>query len=401
VLEARDRLGGRIWTSRAWQGLSVDLGANWIEGVRGNPVAELARQAGAATVVSDEDRATLFDHDGRELTDTEVEAVEDDYEALMEDVERLGRRRRRARAPDPSLGTGITEALARSPRSPDALRRLRCAVTTTIEHEYAEDTGGLSLYHWDDDESYGGDDVLLPGGYAQVTDHLARGLSVRTSHVVERVAWGASGVTVTVTGRGDFFAPCAVCTLPLGVLKAGGVTFDPALPPRKRQALSALGVGVLDKLVLRFPQAFWQRSGAELLAYASATPGEWAESYDLAGVLGQPILMLFNAGSVARAFEQETDAQVVDRAMVVLRRIFGAAIPAPTGQLVTRWGQDPFALGSYSHLPPGASLDDVDALAQALDGALFFAGEATDHYSATVHGAVRSGRRAAQEVLRR
>ncbi|MBI5515996.1 MAG: FAD-dependent oxidoreductase [Deltaproteobacteria bacterium] len=257
------------------------------------------------------------------------------------------------------------------------------------------------VHHWDDDESYGGDDVILPGGYAQVTDHLARGLQVRTSHVVERVAWGPSGVTATVTGRGDFFAPCAVCTLPLGVLKAGAVTFAPALPAAKQRAVGALGVGVLDKLALRFDTAFWRGSGAELLAYASATAGEWAELYDFTDHLGAPVLMLFNAGSVARAFERETDAQLVDRAMVVLRRLFGASAPAPTGHLVTRWAADPFALGSYSHLAPGASMDDVEALARPLDRALFFAGEATDEYTATVHGAVRSGRRAAQEVLRR
>src|SRR5688572_20933263 len=74
-------------------------------------------------------------------------------------------------------------------------------------------------------------------------------------------------------------------------------------------------------------------------------------------------------------------------------------LPEPDGWLVTRWAADPFALGSYSFLPPGATPDDRKALAAPVGDRLFFAGEATSvEYPATVHGAYLSGRRAAAEV---
>ena len=85
--------------------------------------------------------------------------------------------------------------------------------------------------------------------------------------------------------------------------------------------------------------------------------------------------------------------------MKTLRVMFGKNIPEPDGMLVTRWGKDPFSLGAYSHIPPFASGDDYEMLAEPVDNVLFFAGEATSReYPATVHGAYLSGVRAANEM---
>lgn len=87
--------------------------------------------------------------------------------------------------------------------------------------------------------------------------------------------------------------------------------------------------------------------------------------------------------------------------MTVLRTIYGNSIPKPTGWLRTRWAADPFAGGSYSYRPPGATSADHEALAKPVGQQLFFAGEATIRgHSATVHGALLSGRRAAKQIAR-
>jgi monoamine oxidase len=89
-----------------------------------------------------------------------------------------------------------------------------------------------------------------------------------------------------------------------------------------------------------------------------------------------------------------TDDALVTLAMTDLGAMFGGGVPTPVAQRVTRWARDPFALGAYSHLPPGARPADRDALAAPVGERLFFAGEAThrDH-SATIRGAFESGAR--------
>jgi monoamine oxidase len=99
--------------------------------------------------------------------------------------------------------------------------------------------------------------------------------------------------------------------------------------------------------------------------------------------------------------ELRSDAQLASELMSVLRRMFGATVPEPEGLRVTRWASDPYARGSYSHLPVGATGADYEVLAEPLAGGqLRFAGEATNRrYPATVHGAYLSGLREAQALL--
>jgi monoamine oxidase len=82
-----------------------------------------------------------------------------------------------------------------------------------------------------------------------------------------------------------------------------------------------------------------------------------------------------------------------------LRLIYGEEIPDPEAWLITRWGHDPFAYGSYSYAPVGASIEDYEAMAEPVENRLFFAGEATyPEHSATVHGAFLSGMREAKRI---
>jgi monoamine oxidase len=85
--------------------------------------------------------------------------------------------------------------------------------------------------------------------------------------------------------------------------------------------------------------------------------------------------------------------------MQVLRGIYGRSIPDPDRVVVTRWGSDPFSLGAYSSISPGASGKDYDTLAEPIGDRVFFAGEATSRsYPATVHGAFLSGEREARRI---
>ena len=394
VLEGRDRLGGRVWTDRTWADAPLDMGASWIHGIKNNPIAELAEELGIETVVTDYDNMAIYDADGRALSDEAMDELDEGVEEVLEDAAALGEELDE----DISLQEGVNRVLAEELLTTEEQRQINYALNTYIEHEFANDLSQMSLWYWDEDESFTGDDVVFPGGYDWLVQALANGLDIRLNQVVTQVIYDETGVRV-VTSAGEFAAARAIITLPLGVLQKGAVQFVPPLPPAKQAAIHKFGFGVLNKLYLRFPTVFWDGE-AVLLGYMAANKGEWAEYLNIYKVTGQPILLCFNAGEYGLAIEEMGDEELVAAAMQVLRTIYSQHIPDPTAWLITRWGSDPFAWGSYSSPGVGASNADRDTLAEPISDRLFFAGEATiANHSATVHGAYISGERAAERIV--
>lgn len=399
VVEARNRIGGRLWSERSWPNAPVDLGASWIHGVRGNPLTKLANELNLPRKSTDFDNSASYAADGRALSDEEVQTISDNFDDVMEQMETVRGAREADDLADLPLKTVFEQILTKR-RDPATMQRaLRWSINTNIEHEYAADSSDLSLYYWDDqNESLPGGDVVFPQGYDQILTNLAKGLDIRLGQVVQRIAYSTSGVTVT-TNQGRVSGTRAIITLPLGVLKRGSVIFAPALPAAKVNAIKRLNMGVLNKTYLRFPHVFWDQE-VEWLDYVGERIGEWAEWLNVYYYTKQPILMGFNAGAYGAQIESLTDEAIVAGAMKVLRTIYGASIPNPDAWQITRWGSDPFAYGSYAHIPPGASPADYVTLAKPVSNRLYFAGEATHRqYPSTVHGAFLSGQRAAQQIL--
>lgn len=391
VLEGRDRIGGRIWTSTAWPGVPLDLGASWIHGIDGNPIHRLATDIGARTVVTDGDSITYYMPDGREATAAEASALE----SWGERVSKALTSYQDGSDTDSSIRAVVRAALE-SRGLGDADREMLSYNLNEIEQEYAGSVDQLSALYFDSDDPIEGDDVAFPDGYGAITDHLGAGLQIRTGHTVTAVDWDTAGVTVT-TDRGTLRAGAAVITLPLGVLQSGRVAFAAGLPAAKETAIRRLGVGVLNKCYLRFAETFWADS--DWLGYIPRAEGQWAQWINVERISGAPVLLGFNAADFGRSIEEWTDARIVESAMATLRTIYGSSVPNPVDHQITRWASDGYALGSYSFNKVGSDPDMRDDLAAAIGGRVFFAGEATDSGSfATVHGAYRSGLRAAREI---
>lgn len=391
LLEARNRIGGRVWTNKTWEGAALDLGASWIHGIKGNPLTGLAQRFNVKTVETDYESAAVYDTEGKRLSNKQIEKSYERFEKIIEAVEDLG-----------DEGLSVQQALDRVLKqrqlSDRDLRDLQFELQMSIVNEYAADPEELDKGFWDDDIDFGGPDVVFPGGYVQLIDGLASGLDIRFEHGVETIAYDEAGVRITTT-QGVFTAAQVVITLPLGVLKAGSVRFVPELPPRKQQAIKRLGMGLLNKLCLRFPEVFWDQDEH----FFCTLPDEQHQgqlAFNAALYTKQPILIFFSGGSYARDLEKQSDEAIVAGALAALRTAYGPGIPEPEAWIITRWAQDPYALGSYSYIAHGSSGDDRDALGEAVAGRVFFAGEATwRHQSATVHGAYLSGQRAADQIL--
>lgn len=394
VLEARNRIGGRIWTSTTWSGIPLDLGASWIHGIDGNPVVDLAEQAGARTVATSGDSITLYAPGGQELTDPQSGRIEHWHTETADALTRY----QDDEDIDTSVRSAVDDAIAAADLS-DLDNAMLAWTLNEYEHEYSGSVDQLSALHFDDDAALNGGDVLFPGGYGRLTEHLANGLRILTGHTVVRVDWGRDGVTVT-TDKGTFQAGKVVVTLPLGVLQTDSVTFGAGLPATTLEAIRALGVGVLNKCYLRFPDVFWADS--DWIGYVAPADryGQWTQWINVARPTGAPVLLGFNAADFGRAIEKWSDTEIVASAMATLRTVYGPGIPDPVDAQITRWASDVFAKGSYSYNKVGSTPTMRDDLAAAVDDRVYFAGEATDRHSfATVHGAYLSGIRAARQIV--
>lgn len=306
VLEARDRIGGRVWTDQVGA-VTADLGASWIHGVDGNPLSALADDIDAPRAVTDDDLVVVFDTDGNVVAgETLVGPVD---LALLEDL--VG--------DDPATDVSVADLVAERWGDEDA-DLVSFAVTATVEHEFAADAGELSSWAIVEGDAYDGDEVIFPAGYRQIFEPLTDGLDIRLETPVEMISLGED--TLIVTPDGDLTADAVLVTVPLGVLKAGGIAFDPPLPDTKLAAIDRLGMGVLDKVILVFDEIFWDRD-PHLIAALPEQVGRFVTWLNLAPLADKPALIGFTAGSVARELETWTDDEVVADAMATLRRIYG------------------------------------------------------------------------------
>ncbi len=269
VLEARDRVGGRIWTDDSLDA-PVDLGASWIHGVQDNPIAALADRAGVELKVSDYDNFVVRDDRGMVVDES---ALPQRYVEVVE-----------------------------------------------IEHEFAAEVTQLSADALDEGADLLGGDVVFPGGYAQVLGELQSGYEVLTNTTVTAVRHDDEGTVIT-TSSDELNADAVIVTVPLGVLKSDMIEFTPALEADKVAAIERLGMGLLDKVFLQFDEIFWEPE-VEFFGYLGRQRGRFSEWVNIAAYTGAPILMAFNAADVAEQLERQDDEAIVEEAMAALRGMF-------------------------------------------------------------------------------
>jgi len=384
VLEGRDRIGGRIWTDRS-RSFPLDLGASWIHGTEGNPITKLAQEFGIGIAETNENSIATYNTSGERLSDEQERTIDQKFNSLLKSVRQL-----RSQS-DISLEAAFQRV------SNQRSNELQYSITSRIENGYGANLSELSLLNWDAAEQFPGREALFPNGYDQIVKRLAEGMNINLKQIVRKVEHHQSGVRIT-TNQGVFEADQALITVPLGVLKKGTIEFSPELPKDKRDAIARLGMGLLNKVYLQFPTVFWERD-RDTLGYVSSS---WSDWLNLAKFINQPVLLAFNSGAFARQLEQSSDQETSEKAMKVLRSMYGNTIPNPVAVKVTRWNSDPMTYGSYSFLATGSSLDDNQILAASIDNRLFFAGEATsEQHPATVHGAFLSGEREANRIAAR
>lgn len=298
-----------------------------------------------------------------------------------------------------------------------------------LEYANAAKVSELSLGGWDQDggNEFDGEHTQVIGGYIQVPRGLYQApneLDMRTRKAVSKIVYSSSsnprnaddwGAEITCADGEVVSCDYVVSTVPLGVLKTNSIAFEPALPDWKRNSISKLGFGLLNKIILVFKEPFWDvdRDMIGLLRdtlnpsspkqedYA-ANRGRFYFFWNCIKTTGRPVLIALMAGDAAHQAEARTDDELTLEVIQQLAQMFkqsAGTLPKPVETIVTRWGKDKFARGTYSYVAPEAHSDDYDNMAKQV-GNLYFAGEATcGTHPATVHGAYISGLRAAGDVV--
>jgi monoamine oxidase len=408
ILEASRRIGGRALTDYALApGLPLELGAQMVHG-RHVITHQWARELGLTTRPWPVSQRALFSVE-RRLCRFPWLALPGyphfGFRAFYDGTRGLPQKLRHMPLPDRTLARFLDE------EAPSiGARRF---VELLHAHVYAADPDEIGVRGPVEEErraaeEFGYRNFRLNEGYTEFFRRRAAPFMdrIRTGARITEVHHTENGVQVRAatddgTGMTAWEGRAAVVTLPLGVLKSDAVAFDPPLPPSKRMAIERIAFGTGYALQLRISGGnLTQRFGDFSLVWAGG-----ATTFHRPGVRHRGVPEVITAFTVGREAARRAALGAKERVDATLNE-FSAALPesARIGSIVQQsvhlWPEDPLARGAYSFLPPDVDPLERQTLAQPIASVLFFAGEATNWRgeSATIHGAIESGYRAAEEV---
>jgi monoamine oxidase len=414
VIEARDRIGGRIFTRHVpGHPLPIELGAEFIHGRPPESFA-LVEQAGLLAYEINGDRWLAHD---RQLAPSDT---------LRKQADQLFAQMAAAADPDCSFQA----FLARFQNDP-AWRDAAALAAGYVEGFDAADIANASLRALIREQraaaaSDGDRAFRIAQGYDQLVAALAARcdparVTIHLGTIARRVIWQRGQVAIHTQagdrpGSRSFNARHAVITLPLGVLQApldaqAAVQFHPTLADHA-DAARQLAMGQVVKVILQFRERFWEHDRLPLatmsldprqVSYIYGSPAAlptWWTAYPAIA----PQLTGWAGGPPAARLVNQPEHVIVDQALEALADVLGLHRSRIEGALVGihthSWHADPFARGAYSYVTVNG-MEAVRTLAAPVAGTLFFAGEATnsDGHTGTVHGAIATGQRAAREIL--
>lgn len=416
VLEARDRVGGRVFTDTLPDGTWVDLGGQWLGATQDRLAAWLERYEiptyksytqgenllllkGARTRY----RGTIPKLPLMALLGVGWAQLRLDRMAKKVPLDAPWTAKDAAAWDRTSFGQWMRDNVGN-----DTARRLLELGMDTV---FAENADRYSLlYALFYIHSGKGTDVLLgsdggaqdtrvDGGMQRLATAMAAGLDVRLSHPVSRVEWTPDGVTVRCDVDGHthtFSSRRVIVTTPPALTRE--IAFEPALPEARAALHRGMPMGAAGKCIAVYDAPFWRDEG--LSGQCVSDEGPCHVTFDSSGPSGRPgVLMGFLEGDEARAMAKLSPDDRRARVLQCFARYFGDKARSPSQYIDKLWEQDPWAKGCYgAFFPPGLMTEHGPAL-RASVGPLLWAGtESASVWSGYIDGALSSGERAAREA---
>lgn len=385
VVEARQRLGGRIHTATGIHGQPVELGAEFIHG-KAPEICGLLSNAGLP-VREAEDRRRLKCDAGL----INADPFWDVFSRKLKSV---------------NLQDGDQPFASFVAGQPDHPPGWKDFAKDLVEGFDAAPADHISLHsvvrEREASEEIDGDKVLrVIHGYGHLIAWLeqqlrSRDVPIHLGSVVEQISWKPGAVSILDRRGRTAEATRAIITIPMGVLMTGGIQFQPALPD-KEEAIRAMGMGQVTKVNLEFRSRFWPEENFGFLqTFDDTFPTWWSHEHNhhLTGWAG---------GTRAMRMAGQDPTHILEQAIRSLAELFGvknAIIRAELDAFTFHdWTSDPFSRGAYSYIPSGGA-GAQRSLAEPVQNTLFWAGEATalNAQLGTVHGAIASAQQALRQV---
>lgn len=417
LLEARDRIGGRIYTLQDPNlHVPIELGAEFIHG-RPPEIWDLLKAR----------HVQIHEVDGDNWCVEEGGLSPCDF---FSEVDQILQKMRQHKSGDESFTNFLKHYSSRLPDTP-SLRRAKQWATGYVSGFNAADPALVSV-NWlvqgmRAEEQIEGDHAFrAEHGYADLIEIFQqqlqeRGISLQKNTIVESIQWRPGQVEITATGPTDAItlsAPRVLITVPLGVLQArnddkGAIQFSPELPQQKQNAIRNIAMGKVIRVTLRFRERFWENLPLSRGKNSKSMGGmsflfshdDWFPTWWTTLPAKLPILTGWAPFHCASRLSGQSESFVIEHSVATLHRLLGVSIRELEELLEHAsfhdWQTDPFSRGAYSYGKVGGD-QAPQALAMPVDNKLFFAGEATDvnGLSGTVHAAIASGRRAALEIAK-
>jgi len=381
VIEARDRIGGRAWTdTTTFGGIPFDHGCSWLHSSNQNPWTPIAKTWNYNLLNHDDAAETVF-VGNRHASDGELEDYGRAWDKLNGAIAAAGR-----------SGKDVSAASV-SPRDESWIWVAESWIGPMSMGKDLEDFSCQDWWNLAEEEP----NLMIKEGFGTLVARYGEALPVKLSTPAKRIQWGGPGVTVE-TDAGTIKARICIVTVPLGVLAAETIAFDPPLPDWKKEAIAGLPMGLLAKAPLQFDgETFGLPENSWLTYKADSTEA----CFFLVRPFGFDLAIGFVGGKCGWDLTKAGDAAAVDFAKEKLRAMLGSEMDKHFVRGgFTGWGRDPWSLGSYASVKPGAYPARA-AMRKPVEDRLFFAGEAcAGAFAETCGGAMRSGIDNANEVER-
>lgn len=403
VLEARNRTGGRLFTT-TMDGAYTDLGGSWVHDVDNNVLANLASNLGVPLIPTPFTATALYDQ-GVLVDPADVTEIFTYAPALLQSL--LARQYVSCGAFNAAISCFINANIPPSPAIPYVTYayNLMYAGWFAANTNYISSVVGPSLLNL-------GHDALPSIGYTNFINKIFNisAMNIDLNTIVTTIDYTKTNNVVISTNKEKYHAKYVIVTVPIGVLKANTITFVPSLPQDKQLAIQHIGVGSFNKIYLQFDNIFWDDTITLFLPYTANPAVNYYTIFNYAQFVNKPILLAFYVGDFSKALETQTDATIINSIMQQIRLIYPTA-PDPVSYQITRWGLDPFAYGAYSYPTTETTAEDYLNMTTPVRNVLFFAGEAintvtigavnspTVNKSGTADAAYLSGQNAANKII--
>lgn len=408
VLEARDRIGGRADTDEeTFAPALVDLGASWIHYFGPDNVFYNYYKAfrNERKPTAHGGHSICFDHDGRFFASETVFQARSICAKLYQHLELFTQNKKNTE--DKSIEQVMQLEYERLV-SDGPIKRLVDLLLSGEEQYEGSNLKYLSAkYHDVALDSYC--DEWVSCGYGNLLKYIVKkhDLSIQLNKIVTHInTTDSERIAIKILNDPSIiYCRRVIITVPLGCLRRETILFEPPLPDWKRKAINEMGIGIMNKLVVQFPNSFWGSDIASFLYASNERRGRFRSTICLPPP--DNVLILLVSGDFASELELLTDEQILENIMEFLRRIFpNITVPDPINYRFTRWGQDPLSYGSYSNIIVNASPHTIEQLAkETSDGRVQWAGEhaninnGIDRWSfGCVHSAFESGQRTAKAI---